>query len=308
MAVRFVLGAALLWGVAAQDGSKLPVPAAGDLKKAETELRGLFKDEFAQKDREAKRSLAQRLLQQAGEAANSPASRHAALGLARDLALQEMDVKTGFAAIDQLEALFVISKPPLAGAEFKSNGNAAKVYALNGAQKSAVTPEDVSILGEAYLQVAETALKESYWDDALSCAQASEKYARTAKAPAVQEKAALLLKEIPELRKEDEQFSKLLAAKTDDGAARLVKGRYALFVVGDEKTGVENLLECSDEGLRKVAKLESAAPAGAAPMAEVAEAWIALADKESSPLHKRRYARRGMRWFEDALKTAQGLD
>ena len=44
---------------------KLPVPEAADQKRAELDVRGVFKDEFAKKDRDSRRALGQKLLAQA---------------------------------------------------------------------------------------------------------------------------------------------------------------------------------------------------------------------------------------------------
>jgi hypothetical protein len=78
-------------------------------------------------------------------------------------------------------------------------------------------------------------------------------------------------------------------------------------VVGDEAVGIENLLGCSDEGLKGVAKLEGAKPATPEAMVDLAEAWVALAGKEEALLHKRRYQSRGKLWFDEALKNAGGI-
>src|SRR6266852_532301 len=239
---------------------KLPVPDDADQKKAEAEIRSVFKEDFAKKTRDGKRALAVRLLTEAADAKNTPASRYVVLLLSRDLAVEGLDVGTIIGSIDQLGKLYDVAKPPLTGATFTSSSNALKISALNSAQKFASSPEDSALLGDAYLKVAEDSLKERIFDDALAAAQAAEKYSKAAKAAPIAERAGLLLKEVPELKKEDEQFGNAITDKADDPAAKLVKGRYSLFVVGDDKAGIEHLLGCSDEGLKRVAKLEAAKP------------------------------------------------
>jgi hypothetical protein len=98
-----------------------------------------------------------------------------------------------------------------------------------------------------------------------------------------------------------------VTTKADDPSAKLVKGRYLLFVVGDEKTAIDNLLGCSDEGLKNVAKLESAKPASSDAAADLGEAWMALSFKEEVVLHKHRYQVRARFWFNEALKNAGGI-
>jgi hypothetical protein len=294
------------FGDGGQD-QKLPVPSAAEQKTAEAELRSVFKEDFARKDRDAKRALARKLLSQAADEKNTPASRYMVLLLSRDLAVESLDVDTLFGSVDQLEKLYAVDKPPLAGASFTINSNALKIQALNAGRKNSMSTGDLAILGEAYLRVAEEALKDKQYDDALACAQLAEQAGRASKAAAGGGRAALLVKEIPELKKEDEQFGKSISAGTDDPGTKLVKGRYTLFVVGDESAGIDNLLGCSDEGLRNVAKLESGKPAEAEKKVDIAEAWLALAKKEENALQKRRYQQRARFWFSEAMSNAGGI-
>jgi hypothetical protein len=286
---------------------KLPVPDAADQRKAEAEIRSVFKEDFVKKTRDGKRAFAARLLAEAADAKNTPTSRYVVLLLSRDLAVEALDVGTILASIDQLGKLYEVTKPLLTGATFSSSSNALKVSAFNNAQKFATSPEDASLLGDAYLKVAEDTLKEKLFDDALSSAQAAEKYAKAAKASSALERAVQLTKEIPELKKEEDLFGTAITTKADDPTAKLVKGRYSLFVVGDDKAGIDHLLGCSDEGLKSVAKLEAAKPMTAEAMAEVAEAWFALSKKEEILLQKRRYKNRARSWFDDAMKNAGGI-
>lgn len=286
---------------------KLPLPGAAEQKAAEAEVRSVFKEDFARKDREGKRALARKLLAQAADQKNTPASRYVALFMSRDLAVESLDVETIFDAVDQLDKLYALDKPPLAGASFTVNLNALKIQALNQARKSSTSAGDQAVLSEAYLRVADDALKNKQFDDALACAQLSEQAGRGSKGAASPGRAALLMKEIPELKKEDEQFGKAITAGTDDPGSRLVKGRYLLFVVGDEKAGIGNLLGCSDESLQHVAKLESGKPAEAEKKVDIAEAWLALAKKEDNALQKRRYQQRARFWFGEAMSHAGGI-
>lgn len=304
-AMKYLLLGGIL--ILAWQDQKLSVPSAADQKKTETEIRSIFKEDFAKKTRDGKRALAQKLLKEAADEKNTTVARYVVLLLSRDLAVEALDILTLFSAIDQMAKLYDVEKPVLTGATFTSSGNALKIFSLNNAQKFASGPEDSSSLGDAYLRVAEDTLKERLIDDALSAAQAAEKYGKSAKAAAVVERAGQLTKEIPELKKEDESFATVITSKADDPAARLVKGRYTLFVVGDEKAGIENLLECSDEGLKNVARLEAAKPSTAEAMVDVAEAWLALSGKEDVLLHKRRYKNRARGWFDEAMKNAGGI-
>jgi hypothetical protein len=313
---RFLRGASVLallllegpflWGTPPQD-RKLPVPLPAEQSRLQTEVKGLYKEDFSRKDRESKRALVQKLLAQASDAANSPASRYVLLSLGRDLSVEALDLTSAFALIDELERSFELLAPPLAGASFSVTANALKAQALSTAQKFVASAEDSAGISAAYLIIAEASVVARTFEDALSAAQLAERYAKAAKLQGIQDRAALLVKEIPDLRREEEAFAAAITTKADDPGARLVKGRYVLFVVGDEKSGIETLAECSDPAIQRAAKLEKALGTDADSRLEIAEAWLLLADKEQTPLHKRRYQRRGSLWLDRALEGAGGL-
>lgn len=292
---------------ASNQDQKLPVPGSVDLKKAEADIREIFKEDFTKKDRDGKRSLSQKLLLQAADTKNTSTARYAALCMSRDLAMESLDLETAFSAIEQLEKFYDVGKPPLTGATFTVNSNALKVYALNAARKFATVQADMVTLSEGYFKVACDSMREKSYDDVAQAAQVAEQYAKSAKLSAVAGRAAQLIKEASELKKEDEQFGKAISSHSDDPGAKLVKGRYLLFVVGDEKAGIENLLGCSDEGLKNIAKIESTQPTAAEQKMEIAEAWLALSKKEENVLHKHRYQLRARHWFDESLKDAGSL-
>src|SRR5204863_3122327 len=126
---------------------------------------------------------------------NTAAARYVVLLLSRDLAVEGLDVPTIFSSIEQLGKLYDMEKPLLTGATFTSSTTALKVSALNGAQKYASGADDSMALGEAYLRVAEDALKERLFEDALSAGQAAERYSKSAKATVAAERAGQMLKD-----------------------------------------------------------------------------------------------------------------
>lgn len=294
----------------ASQAGKLPIPSEADQKKAEADVKGLLKEDFAaaQKEREAKRTLAQRLLAQAADEKNSAAARYVCLRLARDFATESLDIPAIFDSVDRLSQYFDLGTPVLTGAVFTLERNSWKAVALNTARKFASDGDDMLALTDAYLKLASEALGEKNFADAQQAATLAEQYAKAAKLPPAVEKASSMAKEIPELRKEDEAFGDVITAKRDDPQAKLVKGRVSLFVVADAASAMDMFLGCSDSGLVAIAKLEKARPSSSDDMVKVAEGWVALSKKESSALHKRRYYERGIWWFGEAMKVAGGLE
>lgn len=297
------LAAFILAGTVLQD-DKLPPPAAAEFKKAEAEIRSVFKDEFGKKDLESKRHLAQKLLVEGTDPKNGQVVRYAALVLARDLAGESLDFVTAFEAVDQMAGRYAVDKPPLAGASFDNPVIGHKAAALASGRKAAAGPEQLGALAEGYLALAQSALDAKQFDDALSAVQQSS---RLAKDGSVAARAAQLGREIPDLKKESEEYARLVSGKIDDPSSRTTRGRHALFVRGDEKAGLASLAECSDSGLKSVARLELGAPASSEAFLSAADGWLDLSAKETSPLHKRRYRERAALWLERALKDAGGI-
>lgn len=297
---------AFLFCPAVQD-KPAPIPAAGEVRKAQAEIKALFKADFAASGREPQRALARRFLQEAENAGNSPASRYALLEYARDFAVSSLDLPTAFAAIDRLDGLFELTKPPLTGAVFTLNGNANKAYALVQAQKSAVGEEDSLVLGEGYFVLTDRALADRNYDDALGFSKLADRYSKSLKSSAIQDLVTRRLVEIPELKKEDEQQAKLNGAASD-AASKLLLGRFLLFAQGKDAEGLALLAEASDANVKTAAAAEIAKGGTPAAQAEVAEAWLAASAKETNPLHKSRYVRRSVRWFEEATRGATGLE
>lgn len=303
-----VLMSAAAFGTA--QATKLPVPSQADQKRSEADVKALLKEDFAaaQKDRAGKQALAQRLLAQAADEKNSPTSRYVILRIARDLAIEALDLATAFDAIERMSQYFELGLAVLTGATFTLERNGWKASALSSARKYATSQDDILTLSDAYLALAYEVLSEKSYADALQSAQLAEQYAKTAKLASVTKKASLLLKEIPELKKEEEAFGEAVTSKADDPAAKLVKGRVLLFGINETKLGIEALVGCSDAGLAAVAVLEQRAPATTDDRLKVAETWFALAKKEASALHRRRYHERSAYWFKEALTNAGGLD
>lgn len=301
--MRWLVAAILL--VAQEE--RLPIPSAAEQKKNESEIKAIFKEDLSKRDRDSKKTLSQKLLDQAMDARNTSASRYVLLFLARDLAAEGMEVATGFSAIQHLDKLYEMGKPPLTGATFSSNLNAQKAAFLNAAKKYAGSPDDQLLLARAYLELAESALTRFEFDDAQV---AVDQAARLSKDPDVSSQITAFAKEIPLRKQEDAAVKKAeltLAASSEDPEANLTIGRYLLFVKVDEPNGLAALAKTSDTGLKDVAKRELAKPISPEDMAAVGEAWVTVATRERSPLHKRRFHDRGVRWLNQALDLAGGL-
>lgn len=287
--------------------AKHPVPDATEQQKAEKDIRDAFKEEFSRRDREARRALAQKLLAQAEDSGNTPATRYAALVLARDASGEALDFPTGFRAIDAMERMYDVRPSAITGATFTVKLNLFKASYLLSARKHAATLEDISAIAAAFMTLAEASLSMEEYDDSASFAEQAQ---RASKDPSVVAKAKQFLQEIPPLKSEREAAIKAretLTQKPDDPLANLALGRYLLFVRKDEIAGLECLLKGPPSPLRDAAKKELERPSTPEAMQEVGEAWLALAEKERSGANRARYEARALAWLERAFQGAGGL-
>ena len=89
---------------------RLPAPAPDDVAKAEKTVKEIYHDDYAKKKPADRAALATKLIQQAAETKDDPASKFALLKEARDLAVAGSDAATTMKAAEQLAAEF--AAPP----------------------------------------------------------------------------------------------------------------------------------------------------------------------------------------------------
>lgn len=289
--------AVLLLALLSQD-PKAPVPPVGGQKKAEKSLRDTFKDDYASKDPAARRAFAIRLMSDAVDAGTDAVSRYVMLRDARDLAAEALDLSTAFMAIDKQVRFFEI------------NPEESKAAAFAAARKKVAFPADAAALAESCLQTLPEAVKRGDFDGAARLAKEAEGLAKTAKAAALAARAADAIKELPELRKENEGYAKAeltLSVNAGDPEANLLYGRYLCFVKGDWEKGLPCLAKTTVPGLAEAARKEIEKPATPESQVFAGEAWASLGDGEKQPLLRKRYYTRATHWLEAALAGATGL-
>ncbi|HVE39025.1 MAG TPA: hypothetical protein VNM14_04000 [Planctomycetota bacterium] len=295
------IGGLLLW----QQG-RLPVPDAASQQRAEKEIRSVYAKEFAPKDRESRRLLAQKLLSE-GTDTKDPNSRFMLFSLSRDLGADALDFSTAFAAIDKLEAGYDMVKPPLTGATFTTNLDALKAAFLNKVRSAPLSPEDAGVVLDMYIGLAQNALAARRFDDAVTWTDLA---AKGAKDPSLVARANEVGKRTRETKKEEEDVEKAQAALKSNPAdpqANLTLGRYYVFAKNDLDNGFGLLSLVPDPALQDAARKEIAKPMTPEAQAELGEAWCALAKKEKDVFHRKRYEGRGRYWLESALAGSTGM-
>lgn len=291
------MGVLLLALLLGQEG-RVAVPSAEAQKTAEKEIRDLFKTEYAVRERDARRLFAGKLLQQAAGTTEAPL-RYVLLRESRDLSLEIFDPPGAFAAIEEMAKVFDVKSIDL------------KSAAVGTLKKGVKSPEQGEVLAEAALRLAREAAAAADFDAALKSARDAETAAKAAKNPVLVDAAAEFSKEIPDLKREQAEFSKAelgIAANPNDPAANLALGKYLCFVQGEWDKGSACLMKGSDEALKAAATQEFLHPAAPEAQVEAADRWFALAsDKSRSALDKRRFRSRALFWYEAALSGATGI-
>jgi hypothetical protein len=293
--VALLLFASALF-VHAQETERLPIPSAGERRKAEKELKSVFSVEYTEKDPEKLRAFARKLLSQGVETRGN--ARYVTLSEAARVSSEGLDLETAWGAIDELSKHFKVDAEKLENA------------ILSSAKKRARTPESASRLAYFILIRVESSIGKEAFESALRLAKEADRLGRAARRPDVSLVARSFGKEIPELKKEKETFSKAdLSGAIDLGATgengRV--GRYLAFVKGDWEKGLEFLQYCGEKDLEGIARKELAPPSAGDGQHSLAESWQELARKERNSLQKKRYQGRALHWYELALPEATGL-
>lgn len=287
---RLAIGLFLL---AAQE-ARSPIPDEPTQKKANAELHEIFKAEYAGRDRDARRTLSERLIAESGQT-SSAETRYVMLAEARDLAADAGDLATALKAVSLIAAQY----------DLKSvSAPALKLEMLGRARRALKGPDEISALGQALCDVAREAIDAADYDTARAAAREGTAAAGTAR------RADELLKEADALKKDFEGIQKVelgLSVNADDPEANLKFGRYLCFAKSDWEKGLPLLAKGSDGALAAVARKEMAKPEAVEARIEVGDDWAALAGKMRAPHFKQRYVQRAGSWYQRALESSDGL-
>lgn len=278
--------------------ARAPVPEAAAQKKAEKTVRDLFTADYAKRDPDSRRALAEKLLKSGLETANDPVSRYVLLREARDFAVLALDFETAFAAVDALAASFEVKREEL------------KEECLKAGRKGAKAPEDAARVANGYLSLAESAIEAGNHDTALRAARAAADVAKIAQDPDLVVRSNEQAKDIPELKKEHaiaQRGELTLSLNPDDPEACLNLGRLLCFGRNEWDKGLPLLARSGQPALAEAAKKELAKPEGPAALAEAGDEWHDAAEKEKVGAHRRRYLSRARHWYDLAWPGLTGL-
>jgi hypothetical protein len=290
----FTLAAAL--PVVGQD-KKSPVPDGSSQKDAERLIREIFKDDYAKRSQPDRVALAKKLLEQASQTNDSPASQYVLLREARDLASQGGDLDSALKAIDQIAA----------GYDGETVSMKSSVLAV--ASKSAKSPEDFQKLARGYLALTEEAAAGELIEAAEKAAEQAVSFAKKGKDIPLLAKTEGKSRELTEVRAAVVQTAKAkesLAKNPDDPAANLVLGQQLCFTKGDWDKGLRHLLKGGDVALKSLAGRDLAQPTAGPEQLALGDSWWEQGEKQSGQIRKALRVR-GAFWYSQALPGLSGL-
>ena len=277
--------------------SKIKLPSSDERAKATKLIRELFKEEYARTEPAKQGELAAKLLQQAAETSDDPASQYS---LYRETAELAAAVNVDLA----LEACDAVVK--------RFEGPSADVLEpmLEAVAAKVMKPE-------AYGQIATFAMKRVDGLLASDEVEAAGRVHKIAETSAERAKSLKIVKQLQNQAGEIESFrathdavakaKETLKAKPDDTEAVLVLGKHLCFLKGDWAKGLPLLAKSSDAKLKQLAKkdLDTNEDDRVGCIA-IADAWYeALSTIESHP--KKQIQLRIHALYTKALPSTMGL-
>lgn len=244
--------------------SRVPVPKPAEIAKSEVLVKDLFKAEYTKTKAVDRAAFAAKLIQQASETADDPASRYVLLREARDVAAKAGDPSLTSKAADGMAEAFQVTAA------------AALAPAADTLAASAVSPPICRSVAETLLACTEGAMEAEDWASAGTLVRAATVAARKATNLPLTSACTSTAKVIEAAQTEAAKVKKhleTLTTKPDDPEANLAVGRYLCFFKRDWANGLKNLAKGSDEKLKAVAENDLEAKSEADQVA-AGDAWF----------------------------------
>lgn len=278
-----------------------PIPSGftkKQLDEAETLIRDVFKDEFAQikTNKNAGKPLAQKLLEQSQRITEEKEVRYMALVLARDLSAEAGDHVTAFTAINELAK------------HHQVNVAMMRADVMARVIEQTTSPIEGKNLAEMVLKLANQFGDQDDFDMAVRYGKLAEAAAKKANQPALAATVSARLEELITAQKETGKLLPFLAKlknNPDDGEANLEVGKSWCFVRDKWEKGLPYLVKGNDSALKEIAKKDLQSPLNAEAQAKVAEGWRDLAAKYDAQT-KLQMLRRSYQWYMRAVFQMEG--
>ncbi|CAN5575189.1 hypothetical protein BH11PLA2_BH11PLA2_26150 [soil metagenome] len=263
-----------------------PVPDDEALKKAETNIREVYKDLFVKKLPADRRKLGEILLRAGTETKNDDVAKYWLLRESQAIATELADSQMGAKAIDWLET------------EYDVDGTVLRIALLEKIGSVTAKTDVLKALADTCSEMVEDLAEKGEFDKAIKLGSVGIAALTRANLQTSPQGRDLELRQ-SQIRKQKDAFEPVKAAldvlktKADDPAANLTLGKYRCYVQGRWTEGLVNLAVSSDDALKKAAALDVNADAEAT-LLKKAESWWAFAQTQpdtdrAGPLSRARY-------------------
>lgn len=263
-------------------GPQVPIPTTHH-KLPDTVSRAtcrkLFEKVYAKelKDRApaARRKLAQKLLDEAGKAAEGSADRFVLLNGAIKAAEEGQSLRMCFSAAKQLAK------------EFGVDELAAKTDAATKTFAGASSPALSSVSNvEALMALADQLVAEDAFTTVVPVESALQRAMPGIADADLKAEVKSQIRDVASIREAKEKLApaiEKLKQSPDDPAANLAAGSYLCFLRGHWDQGLPLLAKSSDAQLKNLAMADLAHPAGADKLSKLGDGWFAEASKLPAP-------------------------
>lgn len=296
----------LVWGVvvlaagtaAALALGRAQVPSDKDQAKAQQLLREVYGKEYEEAETpDQKTALARKMLDQAANTKDAPASHFVLLQAGKGMAVAAGDVETAFEAVGRIAATYDVDALEMKAETFRDVAGAAR------------TTSQFKTIAEQTLALIDEAAASDDYTKAGEFGELGLALARRARDYALAKQIAQRNKELEELAAayaEVQAARKALENNPTDPEANLVVGRYLCFVAGEWEKGISMLALGSDAELKAQAVKELEGARSAEEEVAVGDGWWELAQAEQDAVRKAMMLRAGS-WYRSAQARVSGL-
>lgn len=242
--------------------------------------------------------LADKLLQQAYDPANRPATRFVAFDQACQSAVKAGNFALAMDAIDQMGQVFDIEAVDM------------KLDILQAAIRSRVLPTLRKSLAVEASNLVDDALASNKPNQAQVAARIALSQATASKSTVIARRVRGQMQIVDQAVKNHTEFeaaNAVLADRPDDAEANLTVGRYQCFVMNNWEIGLPMLAKGSDETLKKLAAKDQAGAAGPESQVALADAWARIA-LDASATECEYIRSRAASWYRLAEPVLRGLE
>lgn len=278
---------------------RTPLPERSAQAAAFTKVKEIYKADYKKRGKDAERTLAEKMLQQAEQLREDPTARYVMLREAARLASEAGDLDITNECADQLERSYDL------------DGIALRMDLLDTATKKASRGEESTHATKAYLDLSRRAIRQNRFEQAEDALKTADKFAGRSGDKLLEETVENQEEYAKRLAKgyEDARQAELvLKSVPDDPVANLTLGDYYCFMKNQWKKGLPHLAKGGDPVLSDLAKRELANPTEPKEKLAIGDGYWDRAESVPDEQAKLEVRKRAGYWYEQALGDIGGLE